>query len=218
MYGKFLICSRAPYRHLTDNSRTLTDFHGKFLIFSGTPHGRSRTFTDEFGFSHGHLMNAHGLLRTILDFLTDTSRTLTDLYGKFLICSRTPHGQLTDVCVQFSIYPRTPHECSRTFTDFHGLILIFPRTPCGCLRTFSDISRFSHGHLTDATDFHGRILFSPRTPHRQFSIPPRTPYGRSRTLTKNFRFSLGHLTDAHGLIRTIFLFSHGNLTDIFTFR
>ena len=91
--------SRTIFDFFTVTSRTLTDSHGQVFIFSWTPHGCSRTFKDIFLFPHGHLKNAHGLSRTIFNSPKETSQTLTDFHGQFLISPRTPHGHsqtLTD--------------------------------------------------------------------------------------------------------------------------
>ena len=145
--------SRTNFSFRADASQTLTDFHGKLLIFARTPHGHSRTFMDNFWFSQEVLTNVHGLSRTNFDFFMDASQTLTDFYRQFLIFLRT----LTDVHGQFLIF-------SRTLTDFHGRILISPGTPHGRSRTFTDNFSFPHGCLTDAhvlsrTNFKSCIIF-----------------------------------------------------------
>ena len=48
----------------TDNSWTLTDFHGRILVSALTPYGRSRTFMDEFFISP---RTPHGRSRTFTD-------------------------------------------------------------------------------------------------------------------------------------------------------
>ena len=54
------------------------DAKGRILIFSRTPHGCSRNFTDKLRFPDGLLTDAHGLSRTYFDVLIATSWTLTD--------------------------------------------------------------------------------------------------------------------------------------------
>ena len=83
----------------TNTSWTFTDFCWRILISPRTPNRRSRTFTDNFWFSHECLADAHGLSGTTFYFPTDTSRTLTDFQGRIFI------------------FLRTPHRRSRTFTD-----------------------------------------------------------------------------------------------------
>ena len=92
--------------------------------------------TDSFRFLHGHRLDAYGLLRTIVDYLTDTSRTLTDSHVQFLIFSWTPHGRSETLTDNF----RFSTDTSRTLTDSHEQFLIL------------------YGHLTDAHR-HLRTIF-----------------------------------------------------------
>ena len=103
--SQFLIFSRIPYEHSwtftnsfyfhTDTSRMLTDVHEWFLILWQKSHEGSRNSTNNFWFTYVQLMDAHGLSRTIFNFLMDTSRTLPDFNGQFLIF----HRCLTDACL-----------------------------------------------------------------------------------------------------------------------
>ena len=163
-------------------------------------------------------MDANGLSRTNFDFLTVTSRTFTDFYGRILNSpwtphgrshtftdnSRFPHGHLTNIhgLLRTNFYILTDTSC--IFSDFHGRIFI--SLPTLHRRSWTFIL-FFHGHLTDAhglsrtyfdfptdtsrtfTDFYGRILNSPWTPQ-----------GRLRTFTDVF---LIFPRTPHGSSRTI---------------
>ena len=48
---------------------------------------------DNFRIPQGHLTDALGLSRRILDYFIDTSQKLTDSEGRFSIILRKPHGR-----------------------------------------------------------------------------------------------------------------------------
>ena len=130
--------SRTNVDFPTDISRTLADFRGQYSISPRTPHGRSRTFTDNFRSPHGHLTDAHGLSRTIFDFPTDTSLTCTDFHGPFSISSRISHGCSRSLTDNFLFPLGDLTDTLQTLTDFYGQFLIISWTPHGRSRTLTD--------------------------------------------------------------------------------
>ena len=180
LISKFSFFVYIFYSATRKNPRKLFLFHGRIFISSRPPHQYSRTFTEEFLFPHGHLTDAHGLSRTIFDFPTDTSRTLTDFHGQFLTFPRTPHGSSWVFTDKFSF-------TYGQLTDAHGLSRTILDFPTDASRTLTDEFLFPHGHLTEAHGISRTILDFPTDTSRTFMdfygriwIFPRTPHGRAR--------------------------------------
>ena len=220
-HGQFLISTRTPHGrsrtfkniiwlfhvHLTnfhgifwkiidfsmDNSRTLIDFSGQFFISPRTPHGRSRTYTDNISLPHGHHTD---VLRFSWEFLIsqwiphERSKIFPDNFW-------LPLRQLTDAHGLSRTIFDFPTDSWRALMDVYGLSLTVPQT-------YTDF----HGHLMDAYEFSRTIFDFPMDTvrtltdiHGPFFISQRAPDARSRTFTENFWFLLWHLTDAHKLSR-----------------
>ena len=174
--------------------RLRADSHTQFPIVLGISHRCSRNFLDKFWFPQGHLMDAHGLSRTIFDFLTDTTRTLTDFHRQFFIFPPTPYGRSRTLMNGFRFSHEYLTDASGTFTNFHGKFVIFLRAPHGWSRTFTDNFWFLYVHLTDADGF-SRTIFDFRTDNSRtlmdfyglFLIFSRPRRGRFQNFTNSFR-------------------------------